>query len=231
MQPRQAEQSQFIEHTMSFIGSLLGSDKIAFYQVDEHQRLIEFRLRNIDREFHDAYLDGMHAYDPLHVTRLSLADSSRNIFQLHDEECDGPPSNIVKYREFLTFFQVSDVFEMLFRCEGRVIAGASVLYDELVSFNRPLALLQTVHAYIEFNLMRYIRQSDHYMRTILGSRYGLSSREIDVAELICCGRTNAEIGQLLRVGLATVKTHLIKIYQKLGVENRASVVAFISHLR
>ncbi|WP_236000622.1 helix-turn-helix transcriptional regulator, partial [Bradyrhizobium uaiense] len=40
--------------------------------------------------------------------------------------------------------------------------------------------------------------------------------------------TNREIGECLSIGLATVKTHLIHIFEKLGVETRSAVVALMS---
>ena len=51
---------------------------------------------------------------------------------------------------------------------------------------------------------------------------------MDVVQLVCCGRTNREIGECLKIGQATVKTHLIHIFEKLGVETRSAVVALIS---
>jgi ATP/maltotriose-dependent transcriptional regulator MalT len=60
------------------------------------------------------------------------------------------------------------------------------------------------------------------------ARYGLTSRELDVVKLLCCGRTNREISECLKIGSATVKTHLIHIFEKLGVETRSAVVALMS---
>jgi ATP/maltotriose-dependent transcriptional regulator MalT len=51
-----------------------------------------------------------------------------------------------------------------------------------------------------------------------------------VIELLCCGRTNREISECLGIGSATVKTHLIHIFEKLGVETRSAVVALMSRL-
>jgi ATP/maltotriose-dependent transcriptional regulator MalT len=45
-----------------------------------------------------------------------------------------------------------------------------------------------------------------------------------VVELVCAGQTNCELGRLLRISLATVKSHLSSIFQKLGVRNRAALV-------
>jgi DNA-binding CsgD family transcriptional regulator len=221
----------FIDKTMNYLESLLSSDRIAFYKVAEDQNMIDFTLKNIDYSFHRGYLHEMHAFDPLHVSRLNRSGAPQKLYHLSREERDCLPQATVRYRSFLNCYGVSDVLELLFRFEGHVVAGASILYSDGRPAGCESAQLQAAHAYIEFNLEQYIRQSSQYLSTTLSNRFGLSSREIDVIELICCGRTNSEIAELLQIGLATVKTHLIKIYQKLGVENRASVVAFMAQLR
>lgn len=52
----------------------------------------------------------------------------------------------------------------------------------------------------------------------------LSAREIEVLELVAKGVSNKEIGRLLSISVATVKTHLIHIYGKLGVDDRTAAV-------
>jgi len=52
----------------------------------------------------------------------------------------------------------------------------------------------------------------------------LSSREIEVLQLVARGSSNKEVGQTLHISTATVKTHLIHIYNKLGVADRTSAV-------
>lgn len=44
----------------------------------------------------------------------------------------------------------------------------------------------------------------------------LSAREIEVLQLVAKGASNKEIGKELHISTATVKTHLIHIYNKLG---------------
>jgi DNA-binding NarL/FixJ family response regulator len=53
----------------------------------------------------------------------------------------------------------------------------------------------------------------------------LSAREIEILELVARGTTNREAAERLFISEATVKTHLIHIYTKLGVPDRASAVA------
>ncbi len=54
---------------------------------------------------------------------------------------------------------------------------------------------------------------------------GLSAREVEVVELIAEGIGNKEIATRLTIGESTVKTHLIHIFNKLGVKGRAEAVA------
>ncbi len=52
----------------------------------------------------------------------------------------------------------------------------------------------------------------------------LSEREIEILQLVSEGRANKEIGNLLFISAATVKTHLIHIFNKLDVSDRAAAV-------
>ncbi|MEV8506075.1 response regulator transcription factor [Actinoplanes sp. NPDC051475] len=53
----------------------------------------------------------------------------------------------------------------------------------------------------------------------------LSPRELEVLGLIARGCTNREAAARLFIGEATVKTHLLHAYAKLGVRDRAAAVA------
>ena len=53
----------------------------------------------------------------------------------------------------------------------------------------------------------------------------LSSREREVLVLLAEGRTNRDIANALSVTLATVKSHLVRVYAKLEARNRNEAVA------
>ncbi|TDC06103.1 response regulator transcription factor [Nonomuraea longispora] len=53
----------------------------------------------------------------------------------------------------------------------------------------------------------------------------LSGRELEILDLIAQGTTNREAAARLFISEATVKTHLLHVYAKLGVTDRASAVA------
>jgi DNA-binding NarL/FixJ family response regulator len=52
----------------------------------------------------------------------------------------------------------------------------------------------------------------------------LTVRELEVVRLVARGASNREIARDLRISEATVKTHLLKIFEKLGVADRTSAV-------
>ena len=52
----------------------------------------------------------------------------------------------------------------------------------------------------------------------------LTKREIQIAELVACGLTNAEIGKELWISHNTVKQALKKMFRKLGVSSRITMI-------
>lgn len=52
----------------------------------------------------------------------------------------------------------------------------------------------------------------------------LSPRELELLELIADGMSNRAMARQLFISEATVKTHLVHIHEKLGVDNRTAAV-------
>jgi DNA-binding NarL/FixJ family response regulator len=52
----------------------------------------------------------------------------------------------------------------------------------------------------------------------------LSPRELEILQAVARGLSNKEIGRRLYVSEATVKTHLLRIFGKLGVDDRTAAV-------
>lgn len=52
----------------------------------------------------------------------------------------------------------------------------------------------------------------------------LSTRELEILRALATGSSNKELANQLFISEATVKTHLIHIYQKLGVDTRTAAV-------
>ncbi|MDR7183213.1 MULTISPECIES: response regulator transcription factor [Microbacterium] len=52
----------------------------------------------------------------------------------------------------------------------------------------------------------------------------LTARELDVLRLVATGHSNKQIAVVLGIGESTVKTHLLKVFEKLGVADRTRAV-------
>lgn len=52
----------------------------------------------------------------------------------------------------------------------------------------------------------------------------LTARETDVLRLVATGHSNKQIAVALGIGESTVKTHLLKVFEKLGVADRTRAV-------
>lgn len=55
-------------------------------------------------------------------------------------------------------------------------------------------------------------------------RSALSPRETEILEALATGATNREVAKLMFISESTVKTHLVHIYDKLGVDSRTAAI-------
>ena len=62
----------------------------------------------------------------------------------------------------------------------------------------------------------------------VAARYNLTRREREVTELICQGKSNKDIAEILFLSESTVKTHIYNIFRKLEVKNRIEAIRIVS---
>lgn len=58
----------------------------------------------------------------------------------------------------------------------------------------------------------------------LKKRYNMTTREFQIAKMICQGFNNEEIANTLAIKHGTVKTHIRNIYRKTWVHNKISML-------
>jgi DNA-binding NarL/FixJ family response regulator len=86
--------------------------------------------------------------------------------------------------------------------------------DALVEAVRAASRGETVLAPpLAAKLMRQVRSNDQ-----------LTAREVEVLSLVSRGMSNGDIAKELFIGEATVKTHLLHVFDKLGVSDRTAAV-------
>ena len=91
-------------------------------------------------------------------------------------------------------------------------------------------------SYTVFSILIFVDLSSYYFkhysgklnindqRAVLKNRFALSDREIEVVGLLAKGIDNKTISEKLHISVNTVKSHVKRIYNKLGVSNRLQLM-------
>ena len=105
---------------------------------------------------------------------------------------------------------------------GAIEAGA---VGYLLKDAPPQELLAAVRSTAEGDSALSPIVADRLLTRVRTPRTSLTPRELEVLQLVAAGASNRQIGQELMLSEATVKSHLVHIYDKLGVRSRTSAVA------
>ncbi len=217
-----------ILHMIDFASGVLRATGVVFYWLGDNAEMFGFQGRGVPDDFLARYCAGMNRYDPLLARRLVHAN--RRIAWLREEA--PPVPGAPAYMEFLGAYDFVDNLEFLFWDNGGPFAGLGVLRNR---GDPPLetatADIGAIQKYFEFNMLMHPRQREARLNAVLTHRFGLTRREVEAVALLCAGASNNDIAESMGVRLATAKTHIVNIMDKLGVGNRASVVGLTLSLQ
>ncbi|EGX57700.1 response regulatory protein [Streptomyces zinciresistens K42] len=101
----------------------------------------------------------------------------------------------------------------------------------LLKAERPEELFAAIHAAAEGRPALSAPVAGRVMAGLRSPRPGLTDRERDILAQLALGIGNRDIARALFISEATVKTHLRRIYDKLGVDTRAGAVAVAKERR
>ncbi|MFF2808457.1 response regulator [Streptomyces sp. NPDC058000] len=95
----------------------------------------------------------------------------------------------------------------------------------LLKAERPEELFAAIAAAAEGRAVLSALAANRVMERVRKPHAALTERQLDILGQLARGLGNREIARALFISEATVKTHLVRIYAKLGVETRAGAVA------
>ncbi|MFE9056212.1 response regulator [Streptomyces mutabilis] len=101
----------------------------------------------------------------------------------------------------------------------------------LLKAERPEELFAAIHAAARGRTTLSGPVAGRVMANLRSPRPSLTDRERDILAQLATGLGNREIARALFISEATVKTHLRRIYDKLGVDTRAGAVAVAKEQR
>ncbi|KQS10162.1 response regulator transcription factor [Curtobacterium sp. MCLR17_007] len=105
---------------------------------------------------------------------------------------------------------------------GAVEAGAS---GYLLKDAPPDELLAAVRAAAAGESALAPVIASRLMERVRSPRVSLSARELEVLRLVASGASNGDVAASLHITDATVKTHLVHVFSKLGVSSRTAAVS------
>ncbi|BDT86069.1 response regulator [Nocardia cyriacigeorgica] len=111
----------------------------------------------------------------------------------------------------------------------RAIAAGATGY--LLKAEPPEELFAAIHTAAAGHTALSAPVAGRVMARMRDPRPGLTARESDILAQLAHGLGNREIARALHISEATVKTHLGRIYAKLGVDTRAAAVAIAKEQR
>ncbi|MBF6093568.1 response regulator transcription factor [Nocardia cyriacigeorgica] len=111
----------------------------------------------------------------------------------------------------------------------RAIAAGATGY--LLKAEPPEELFAAIHTAAAGRTALSAPVAGRVMARMRDPRPGLTTRETDILAQLAHGLGNREIAKALHISEATVKTHLGRIYAKLGVDTRAAAVAVAKEQR
>ena len=120
--------------------------------------------------------------------------------------------------------------------EGGVCIGAITLYrtEQNGDFSdKEIYILNQLLPHLRSKLADETKAVEHNVKRCKNSsyflthEYNLSNREIEILRLLCDGKNNSEISNLLSISVNTVKKHISNIFHKLNVDSRTQLIHFI----
>jgi DNA-binding CsgD family transcriptional regulator len=169
------------------------------------------------------YYAAAQAIDPFAADRM--AGTRATVLRLADFEDELR----LPYEQHLAAAGLGDRATMYLRIAGTIVAKIALVRGaQLNGFtSADVVALRRLQPLVEHAYTCAAEPGLGGLRSRL-ARHGLTQREADVAGLVVRGATNAEIAAALHLGQATVKTHLTRVYAKLGVHSRTQLALLLA---
>jgi DNA-binding CsgD family transcriptional regulator len=211
--------ARVLAEALSFFERALPVSSSCFYWIDAESRVMHQQLRQLDTMWLKAYREDFHRCDPLHPRRWR-ADCGR-VASLDGMSKPGN-SDVRNYVDnFLLPQNTPFQAEIYFWQRDRMIAGISLLRTGTLGAFRSdeIQFIQSVLPLVDlsFSLLPEAALPDSIIAK-------LTPREAEIATMVAAGGSNKLICRKLGIEMPTVKTHLKRIFLKIGVGSRTEMI-------
>ena len=207
----------FSQNFIDQVQRVLDVDGFLLYSINDVNEACDYQAFNISKSSVEEYVGEKLEEDPVSFSRFYY-EKDHHVALLNEHELSS------EYSEFMHRWKVIDSAEIFFRNRmGLPVLGLSILRSDskqLFSDHDKNILNSFCHLSKHY----FYQNSDRVEKDYLSARYQLTKKEIMVFELLLNGLNNTSISMQLNCSLATVKTHIQHLYQKLQVKNRQEAI-------
>lgn len=209
--------SEFSQNFIDQVQRVLDVDGFLLYSINDVNEACDYQAFNISKTSVEEYIDEKLEEDPVSFSRFYY-EKDHQVALLNEHEYSS------SYSEFMQKWHVIDSAEIFFRTRaGLPVLGLSIFRaDSKAIFSEQEKNI--LNSFCSLSKPYFYQNSDVIEKDYLSSTYQLTKKEIIVLENLLNGLNNQSIAVQLNCSLATVKTHVQHIYQKLQVTNRQEAI-------
>ena len=218
---------RFQQESLSLLTGVLDTSGAVSYLIDGCGKPVCYRTARVEQRMHRDYLQNHRQHDPLNPTLFM--DDDAMVVRMNDLVSHGDRQDHSYYRHFVDPWGVKDIVEIFLRLDDRLVAGFALInaQDQKSVNTAYLQKVQKLHNFLQFSLAETFDSPRNLQFTQFCEHHQLTNKERLVVELVARGLPNKVIADRLDCSLATIKTHLQHIFQKLSINSKNELVALL----
>lgn len=226
---RDSHSERAVEQALQFGSQIVGASSACLVWLEDDYEFSIADEYNMPKDFLARYPSELRKIDPLNTLALSMRRARMEMLY-HDNIRTS--QSWTDYVHRIGEYDFGDEVDMLLWSAGRPIAGLAMFRPPRASpFANENLNWEGIHAHLQHTIQMHWRVRDERVRRILSSRCRLQPREIELAQILVQGASNADIAEMMNISISTVKTHVVNILNKIGLHSRAEIAAYINYLQ
>lgn len=226
---RDSHSERAVEQALHFGSRLIGASSACLVWLEDDYEFSIADEYNMPVDFLARYPKELRKVDPMNTLAQSMRRARMEMLY-HDSVRTSQSWN--EYVGGIYEYGFGDEVDMLLWSSDRPIAGLALFRPpQSPSFASESLDWEVIHGQLEHTIQMHWRVRDERVRRILRSRCGLQPREIELAQILVQGASNADISQIMNISISTVKTHVVNILNKIGLHSRAEISAYINYIQ
>lgn len=228
---------EFCKKILNNIDGLISFDQARLYFLDDNASVYDECLLGVDKKVSMEYHDYYSHVDNGAYSMVKRAQAFRN----HYPKIEDCISDWSKYRlnekffqEYVRPHQIRHVFGLALRDTHNTMKCLFLLERvcDIKFSEKEIATMDYIRSHLDNLYQNFfvVLPEVSYMNNKIYNDLPLTSREIEIAELLKLGVLPVHISEKLYISAATVKKHIANIHEKLNVSTRQELILkLLSH--